>query len=260
MTRLSSAANAPTRQQYKAWLKQSRPALQAAYRDYSRAHNVAAIIFPTKLLPARPIGHDDEVEPNSKKVPTFGIYLHNTRPATTAGVPGMSLPVGLTSAEFPVGLPATETVQFGSEMAAPVFRNVDPNWHRSDLLHKECEWKQGVPAAYQIRQANKEDAVAPLARSTLRVSRLQNLPGKANATGICLPPVGRQPGLWSPRSKIGAVLDTTKPSHGSRDCKGAARSLFQHPVGTNHRRIAGRALERKHPEENSDRRRSLIRL
>ena len=95
-------------------------------------------------------------------------------------------------------------------MAAPVFRNVDPNWHRSDLLHKECEWKQGVPAAYQIRQANKQDAVAPLARSTLRVSRLQNLPGKANATGICLPPVGRQPGLWSPRSKSGLYL--TRPS------------------------------------------------
>ena len=44
------------------------------------------------------------------------------------------------------GSPATETIQFGTEMAAPVFRNVDPNWHRSDWLHKECEWKQGVPA------------------------------------------------------------------------------------------------------------------
>ena len=191
MTRLSSAANAPTRQQYKAWLKQSRPALQAAYRDYSRAHNVAAIIFPTKLLPARPIGHDDEVEPNSKKVPTFGIYLHNTRPVTTAGIPGMSLPWGL--------LPRNSSRASGNgdrsvwfSDGSTGFQKCGPQLAPSDLLHKECEWKQGVPAAYQIRQANKQDAVAPLARSTLRVSRLQNLPGKANATGICLPPVGCQ--------------------------------------------------------------------
>ena len=95
---------APTRQEYEVGLKQSRPALQAAYRDYFRVHNVAAIVFPTTLLPARPIGDDDEVELSGKKVSTFGIYLHNTRPITTAGIPGMSLPVGLTSAGLPVGL------------------------------------------------------------------------------------------------------------------------------------------------------------
>ena len=92
---------APTQQDYETAMKQSRPALQAAYRDYFRAHNVAAIVFPTTLLPARPIGDDDEVELNGKKVSTFGIYLHNTRPITTAGLPGISLPVGLTAAGLP---------------------------------------------------------------------------------------------------------------------------------------------------------------
>jgi hypothetical protein len=55
------------------------------------------------------------------------------------------------------GLAATEAVQFDSEMAAPVLRNVDPNWHRSGLLHQECEWKQGVPAA-KVRISKGEGA------------------------------------------------------------------------------------------------------
>jgi hypothetical protein len=31
-------------------------------------------------------------------------------------------------------------------MAAPEHNIEDPNWHRSKLLHKECEWKQGESA------------------------------------------------------------------------------------------------------------------
>jgi hypothetical protein len=31
-------------------------------------------------------------------------------------------------------------------MAAPEHNIEDPNWHRSELLHKECEWKQGESA------------------------------------------------------------------------------------------------------------------
>jgi len=95
---------APTRQEYETALRVSRPALQAAYRDYFRAHDVAAIVYPTTLLPARPIGEDDEVELNGKKVSTFAIFTHNDRPNTTAAIPGLSLPVGLTASGLPVGL------------------------------------------------------------------------------------------------------------------------------------------------------------
>jgi Asp-tRNA(Asn)/Glu-tRNA(Gln) amidotransferase A subunit family amidase len=95
---------APTREEYEVAMSRSRPALQAAYRDFFRTHNVAAMVFPTTLLPARPIGQDDQVELNGKKVGTFGIYLHNTVPMTIAGIPGISLPVGLTAAGLPVGL------------------------------------------------------------------------------------------------------------------------------------------------------------
>ncbi len=95
---------APTREAYEIAVKQSRPAFQAMYRKYFRDNNVTAIVFPTTLLPARPIGDDDSVELNGKKVPTFVTYLHNTRPMTTTGIPGMSLPIGLTSDGLPVGL------------------------------------------------------------------------------------------------------------------------------------------------------------
>jgi mandelamide amidase len=95
---------APTREEYETAMRGSRPALHAAYRDYFRAQEVAAIVYPTTLLPARPIGEDDEVELNGKKVSTFGIFTHNVRPNTTAAIPGLSLPVGLTAAGLPVGL------------------------------------------------------------------------------------------------------------------------------------------------------------
>jgi Asp-tRNA(Asn)/Glu-tRNA(Gln) amidotransferase A subunit family amidase len=95
---------APTLEWYQHAIAVDRPALQLAYRNYFKDHNIAAMAFPTTALPARPIGDDVEVELNGKKVPTFLTYLRNARPETTAGIPGLSLPVGLTAAGLPVGL------------------------------------------------------------------------------------------------------------------------------------------------------------
>ncbi len=95
---------APTREAYDIAMTQGRPALQAAYRDYFRKHNVMAMVFPTTVLPARAIGEDVEVELNGKKVSTFFTYTHNVRPMTLVGIPGLSLPIGMTAAGLPVGL------------------------------------------------------------------------------------------------------------------------------------------------------------
>jgi len=46
----------------------------------------------------------EEVELNGKRVSTFNIYLHNTRPIPTAGISGLSLPIGLTNDGLPAGL------------------------------------------------------------------------------------------------------------------------------------------------------------
>lgn len=81
-----------------------RPALQAAYEAYFRQVDVAALVFPTTPLPARPIGQDATVELNGELVPTFRIYIHNTAPGANAGIPGLSVPAGLTSDGLPIGL------------------------------------------------------------------------------------------------------------------------------------------------------------
>ena len=95
---------APTLEAYQTAMEKGRPVLQAAYRDYFRSQNVVAIAFPTTALPSRPIGQDKEVELNGKQVSTLFTYLRNTRPMTTTGIPGLSLPIGTTPSGLPVGL------------------------------------------------------------------------------------------------------------------------------------------------------------
>src|SRR5262245_60670069 len=51
-------------------------------------------------------------------------------------------PVRVTARSRRNGPPQTER-QFDAEMAAPVLQIVNPNWHRSPWLPRECEWKQG---------------------------------------------------------------------------------------------------------------------
>lgn len=81
-----------------------RPALQAAYVRYFHQHRVDAVVFPTTSLPAAPVGQDETVLVNGKPVSTFHAFIRNTSPGSVAGLPGLSVPVGLTSTRLPVGL------------------------------------------------------------------------------------------------------------------------------------------------------------
>ncbi len=82
-----------------------RPRLQKLYADTFEIGDLDAIIFPTTPLPASPIiGSDSTVNVNGIQVPTFQTYIRNTDPGSVAGVPGISLPVALTSGGLPVGL------------------------------------------------------------------------------------------------------------------------------------------------------------
>ncbi len=83
---------------------QARVRLRAAYAGYFSQHRVEAMLFPTSILPARPIGQDVMVELNGRQVPTFNTYIRNTDPGSTAGIPGISIPIGLTADRLPVGL------------------------------------------------------------------------------------------------------------------------------------------------------------
>ena len=82
-----------------------RPAMIALYHTYFEAHNIDALVFPTTILPAGlVVGSEETVLHNSKQVPTFATYIQNTDPGSNAGLPGISLPIGLTAQGLPVGL------------------------------------------------------------------------------------------------------------------------------------------------------------
>lgn len=89
-----------------------RPALQKLYRDYFASQGVEAVMFPTTVVTAPKIdtikGSDKlsyttgGVEKTAQD--TFGTCIRNTDPCTNAGIPSLSIPVGLTSNGLPVGM------------------------------------------------------------------------------------------------------------------------------------------------------------
>jgi Asp-tRNA(Asn)/Glu-tRNA(Gln) amidotransferase A subunit family amidase len=89
---------------YREALGKHRPALQEAYRRYFRERGVVVMAFPTTPMPAAKIGEDETVLLNGTPVPIFPTYIRNTSPGSVAGIPGLSLPAGITGAGLPVGL------------------------------------------------------------------------------------------------------------------------------------------------------------
>ena len=89
---------------YREALTGTRPALQAAYADWFASNRVAAAIFPTTPLPAARIGEDETVELNGEQTPTFLTFIRNTGPSSVAGIPGVTLPAGLSADGLPIGM------------------------------------------------------------------------------------------------------------------------------------------------------------
>jgi indoleacetamide hydrolase len=89
---------------YREALIKHRPALQDAYSRYFAERGVAAMVFPTTPLAAAKVGEDDTVLLNGKAVPTLATYIRNLGPGSAAGIPGLSLPAGMTSAGLPIGI------------------------------------------------------------------------------------------------------------------------------------------------------------
>jgi indoleacetamide hydrolase len=83
---------------------QQRSVMQDTYRRHFREHTIAATIFPTTPAPAAKIGEDETFVLNGKAVPTFVTFIRNTSPGSVGGIPGISLPVGMTKAGLPVGM------------------------------------------------------------------------------------------------------------------------------------------------------------
>ena len=80
------------------------PKLRRLYKDYFNRTGVAAIVFPATMAPPPAIGEDVTVDIGSSKVPFFTVVGRNIAPGSTAGLPGLVLPAGLTAAGLPVGI------------------------------------------------------------------------------------------------------------------------------------------------------------
>src|SRR6218665_1126403 len=84
-----------------------RARMQAAYRECFAPHDVAALVFPTSPLTAARIGQDMEVTLCGRPIPAFSAYIRNPGPAGMAGLPALSLPMGLAANGLPAGLELT---------------------------------------------------------------------------------------------------------------------------------------------------------
>ncbi|SIT46425.1 Mandelamide hydrolase [Paraburkholderia piptadeniae] len=95
-------------QQYHDAMTIWRPRLQQHYADTFASGRLDALLFPTTRLVAAPL---DEVNGSSvvsidgaPAIDEMTAYLRNTDPASNAGIPGLSLPAGLTRDGLPVGI------------------------------------------------------------------------------------------------------------------------------------------------------------
>ena len=89
---------------YRKAIDELRPRLQRMYRDCFARYDVRGLVFPTTPLPAALIGEDKTVRLNGSDLPTFEAFTHNTDPTSIAAIPGLSLPIGLTSSGLPVAM------------------------------------------------------------------------------------------------------------------------------------------------------------
>jgi len=83
---------------------QQRSVLQDTYSRHFREHGIAAVFFPTTPAPAAKIGEDETFILNGRALPTFATFIRNTGPGSVGGIPGISLPVGITAAGLPIGM------------------------------------------------------------------------------------------------------------------------------------------------------------
>ncbi|HEY5263624.1 MAG TPA: amidase family protein [Steroidobacteraceae bacterium] len=80
------------------------PALHRLYQEYFARTGVAAMVFPTTRVPAPRIGEESTVEVRGRGLPFNTVIARNIAPGSTAGLPGLVLPVALTSNGLPVSI------------------------------------------------------------------------------------------------------------------------------------------------------------
>lgn len=82
---------------------ESRKRLQEMYAQAFVTSGVQVLVFPTTPVVAAKTSEKTDVVLNGKSQPLFPTFIRNTDPGSNAGLPGLTLPVGLSDG-LPVGL------------------------------------------------------------------------------------------------------------------------------------------------------------
>ena len=83
---------------YEAAIKVHRPALRQHYADTFARYRIEALVFPTTPHVAIVQG------PGASSLENLLLFIRNTDPGSNAGIPGLSLPAGLSASGLPVGI------------------------------------------------------------------------------------------------------------------------------------------------------------
>ncbi|MBY2944600.1 amidase [Rhizobium leguminosarum] len=84
-------------------LTADRPKIQRLFTEAFAKSGAEALILPTTPCPAPEIGKENEFLIAGKQV-TFAALAKNTIPASGAGLPGISIPMGKVSTDLPIGI------------------------------------------------------------------------------------------------------------------------------------------------------------
>jgi indoleacetamide hydrolase len=105
---ISAVLTDPTAAAYDNAIKVLRPQMQAMYASYFADNKLDAMMFPTTSIQAPvidPVKGSSTVSINGgPQVDTFANMIRNSDPGSNTGVPGLTLPAGLTAAGMPVGM------------------------------------------------------------------------------------------------------------------------------------------------------------
>jgi indoleacetamide hydrolase len=101
---LPGGANFVSEASYAAARDKYLPALRALYREYFERSGVSAMLLPTTLVAAPRIGEETSLDVRGRPLPFATAVARNIAPGSTAGVPGLVLPIALTSQGLPVSL------------------------------------------------------------------------------------------------------------------------------------------------------------
>jgi mandelamide amidase len=102
---LPGGPNAVSEAAYNAACNVHLPALRRLYQDYFSRAQVAAVVFPAAMVPPPLIGNDATVTTSDGRSLAFETAVaRNIAPGSTAGLPGLVLPAGLTDDGLPIAL------------------------------------------------------------------------------------------------------------------------------------------------------------